>query len=308
MDAATESQQPPAAAPKPSEAEVPKLSEAEPPKPSEAEFRQRITAHVLEQLPRDVPRVVHQTWATDEVPAAWKGAADAWRALAADAAWEYRFWTDAANVEFLEAQYPWLVEFYQKLLGVQRAHLMRYLYMYHFGGIYADLDVLPRAGFRTLIDHVMPPNRVLLCERAHRDGVDAGLFASAPKHPLWNHAVYYMPRGAESYLERTFKHVNVTQRTGFAHLTRQLAQFRADCANVNAQQDIVVVPAAWCNGDDSPFLGPRAQGGPTWREWDSSAVDSGMWCWRNRDLVLAGVVVALLCGIILFSVLRKSTP
>ena len=56
---------------------------------------------------------------------------------------EYRFYQDEDCLDFFETCFPSLLSTYQKLpLPVQKADLFRYAYLYHFGGIYADVDTI----------------------------------------------------------------------------------------------------------------------------------------------------------------------
>jgi mannosyltransferase OCH1-like enzyme len=55
--------------------------------------------------------------------------------------WTYRLWTDDSNRELVANHFPWLRHAYERLPAeIQRADLARYLYMFRYGGIYADLD------------------------------------------------------------------------------------------------------------------------------------------------------------------------
>ena len=52
-----------------------------------------------------VPKILHQTWKTTEIPAAWQRFVESWGRM--HPKWEHRIWTDEANrkfVEFLRAE------------------------------------------------------------------------------------------------------------------------------------------------------------------------------------------------------------
>jgi mannosyltransferase OCH1-like enzyme len=56
--------------------------------------------------------------------------------------WEYKLWTDVDNFKLVETHYPWFLPTYKSLpSNIQRADVVRYIYMHHFGGVYADLDI-----------------------------------------------------------------------------------------------------------------------------------------------------------------------
>jgi mannosyltransferase OCH1-like enzyme len=50
--------------------------------------------------------------------------------------------TDADNLSFISSQYPEYLELYTGFkYNIQRVDLVRYMYMDHYGGVYADLDL-----------------------------------------------------------------------------------------------------------------------------------------------------------------------
>jgi Glycosyltransferase sugar-binding region containing DXD motif len=66
---------------------------------------------------------------------------------------EYRFFTDAECVKFLQQSMPGLVSIYHKLpKAVQKADLFRYAYIYFHGGVYADVDTICEAPLSSYID------------------------------------------------------------------------------------------------------------------------------------------------------------
>lgn len=54
---------------------------------------------------------------------------------------DLQLWTDADAREFIEKEYPWFLETFDGYpFNIQRADSIRYFVLYHFGGIYIDLD------------------------------------------------------------------------------------------------------------------------------------------------------------------------
>lgn len=86
-----------------------------------------------------IPRILHQTWKTYEVPEEWWDCVNSWKRHHPD--WEYRLWTDDAGEDFVARHYPdFLATFQNYPYGIQRADAIRYLVLHHHGGVYADLD------------------------------------------------------------------------------------------------------------------------------------------------------------------------
>lgn len=87
-----------------------------------------------------IPRIIHQTWKSRDVPAQWAAWATSWAAHNPD--WEYRLWTDEDCRALVAARYPDLLPVYDAYpYAILRADAARVAILHAFGGVYADLDV-----------------------------------------------------------------------------------------------------------------------------------------------------------------------
>ncbi|KAK9364892.1 nucleotide-diphospho-sugar transferase [Lipomyces kononenkoae] len=87
-----------------------------------------------------VPKLIHQSWSSTELPAKFEVWSRSCREQNPD--WQWVLWTDEDNLNLVKKYFPWFLEYYEKLPGViHRADLVRNMYMYVYGGMYADLDV-----------------------------------------------------------------------------------------------------------------------------------------------------------------------
>ena len=131
-----------------------------------------------------IPRIIHQLWKDENVPARWQGAVDSVQRY--HKGWEYRLWTDARMDDYVRVNHP---RFYPVFAGfnrhIMRVDVFRYLLMHDVGGLYCDLDY----------EFVRPfdygdANVVLSLEYDEAYGDDVNqianyVFASVPKHALW---------------------------------------------------------------------------------------------------------------------------
>ncbi len=87
-----------------------------------------------------IPKIVHQTWKTEEVTHwIFKKSQASVREWLSE--WEYRFWTDAKLERFMREAYPEHFEAWANLdRTIKRVDLSRYLILHRHGGLYADLD------------------------------------------------------------------------------------------------------------------------------------------------------------------------
>lgn len=252
-----------------------------------------------------VERTVHQLWKNARPPDLWEVCAREWETLTQAHGWEYKLWTDEDVDRLLTEEYSWVMPFYRKLSSdIQRVHLSRYILLYHFGGLCVDMDVQPRS------DHVLSflesgvrPHRVVVSLDPYTKRVGTGfLWSSERGHPLWKYVLYYcmQPRDRwDEWLMRLSKHMEVRQRTGPTVLELTLDRHKFP--------DVLQVDARWFqpmhNTDDSQWV-TRVPGGPSWRDWDSTAIDAGHWLYAHRDWLLLGVVAFLLFTVFVLLVKR----
>ena len=135
-----------------------------------------------------IPRILHQTWKTGDVPPRLREFHDSWRKH--HPSWELRLWTDADNESLIAEHLPEFVTYFRTATpAILRVDLVRLAYLHRFGGVYADLDY---EAIRPL-DVLLSTNHAIL-GREHdgigqvmrgRDFIINALIASPPAHPLW---------------------------------------------------------------------------------------------------------------------------
>ena len=173
-----------------------------------------------------IPRVIHQTWKTNEVPVAWAPFQRTWREHHPD--WEYRFWTDVDLRELVRRDYPWFLATYDGYKQpIRRVDAARYFIMHRYGGVYADLD------FECLrpIDHLIRNHEIVfgLEPKVHaslpiaKQGgfariVCNAFLASEAWHPFWDHVF--------ERLEASREEASPLEATGPFFLTRAYERYR----------------------------------------------------------------------------------
>ena len=102
-----------------------------------------------------IPKIIHQTWETSEVPAVWKEAEIEWRKFCAENGYEYRLWTAKDRRDLVAEHFAWYLPAFDALkMNVQRADTWRYFVLYVYGGVYIDLDFVPKhTNMKALLDY-----------------------------------------------------------------------------------------------------------------------------------------------------------
>lgn len=146
-----------------------------------------------------IPKILHFTWKSEQLPRQMQAYYDAWCRLHPD--WEIRLWTDETMRVFVEETYPAFLatyDAYPKM--IQRADSFRYLVLGAMGGVYADLDVEPFQAIDGLLNHEcflgIEPLEHIFPDR-HHQGVPFLLtnafMGSVPGHKLWQDIIARMP-------------------------------------------------------------------------------------------------------------------
>ena len=146
-----------------------------------------------------IPKILHFTWKSEQLPRQMQAYYDAWRRLHPD--WEIRLWTDETMRAFVAETYPAAIatyDAYPKM--IQRADSFRYLVLGALGGVYADLDVEPFQSIDGLLNYEcflgIEPLEHIFPDR-HHQGVPFLLtnafMGSVPGHRLWKDIVARMP-------------------------------------------------------------------------------------------------------------------
>ena len=128
-----------------------------------------------------IPQIIHQTYKTKELPLRLKNYQE--KLLKLHPGWKYFLWDDEDNSRLLQSYYPSLDGCYKNLpLKIMQVDFIRYVYLFHYGGLYLDLDYELLKPF-DLLDYSL----VLPKESDSQINFRLGnaLLASVARHPFW---------------------------------------------------------------------------------------------------------------------------
>ena len=162
-----------------------------------------------------IPKIIHQTWKTENIPKKWKPFVQKVRELNPD--WEYRLWTDLKNEEFVRNEFPDLFPVYQGFnRGIMKADVIRYLIMYKIGGVYLDLDYEVLQAFHFGEEKVILPKNRSINSGDTMDELGNCIFASEPQHIFWKDVINDLIKNPPV----TNNYLDVLDATGPGFLTR----------------------------------------------------------------------------------------
>ncbi|KAH9864446.1 hypothetical protein J1614_010380 [Plenodomus biglobosus] len=133
-----------------------------------------------------IPRIIHYIWFKDlyptregatKIPSDGSHAPELCRKFNPD--YEIRMWNATSAREFLEADYAWFIPTYDSYkYPIQKIDALKYFALYHYGGVYMDLDIACRRALDPLLDFPA------WFPEASPLGVNNDLMASAARHPI----------------------------------------------------------------------------------------------------------------------------
>ena len=165
-----------------------------------------------------IPRVIHQTFGSKDIPEAFRKNIE--RLKADNPGWEYKFYTDDDCLDFVLAAYGRnMLDLYESIdpaYGAARADFFRYLLIQHSGGVYLDIK---SSASRPLDEILLPDDTFILAQWdnqpgqdhegwGHHAGVDGmpadGEFvqwfiAGVPRHPMIKAVVEHVSEVLQSY-------------------------------------------------------------------------------------------------------------
>jgi len=149
------------------------------------------------------PRIIHQTAKSEaDLNPMYKASRHSWQHHHPD--WEYKFWNDTDIVDFMESHYPTFMDTWNLFpMQIMRIDAVRYFWMHHYGGIYADMDYFALRNWGSFFSKeeaetqiiipmlydakISPQGTPTFHKGSHRHGqaVCNALLMSKPQHPFW---------------------------------------------------------------------------------------------------------------------------
>lgn len=128
--------------------------------------------------PLVIPKIIHQTYKTNEIPDIWKPGQQACINLHPD--YQYILWTDDMSREFIEEHFPWFLPTWDNYkYPIQKADAIRYFALVHYGGVYIDLD----DGCERRLDPLLTVPAFV--RKTIPTGISNDVMGSVPNHPFY---------------------------------------------------------------------------------------------------------------------------
>jgi mannosyltransferase OCH1-like enzyme len=132
-----------------------------------------------------IPKIVHQMAPADQAywHPYWEPCHRTWKTMYPD--FIHKMWNDQDIDDFVRTRHKMLYDKFRSFPNnIQRIDMARYLIMYEYGGMYADMDVECMENFY----HVLQPGKANFGMTNNADyAYENALMASPAKHPSWHY-------------------------------------------------------------------------------------------------------------------------
>lgn len=135
--------------------------------------------------------------------------------------YEYKFWNDSSAEQLIRDVYPWFLDTWKNYqYPIQRADSLRYLILYHYGGIFLDMDLHCRRSLGPLrrFDFISPA--------AYPVGISNGFIMAKPRHPFIKVLVDQLPLFNRNFI---LPYATVMFSTGCMYISAQYSLYNDKC-------------------------------------------------------------------------------
>jgi hypothetical protein len=139
-------------------------------------------------LPTNIPLIIHQlSPPMDKIPEEWLE--NQKNCMDFNKDFEFKIWTDDIMEKFIAEHYKWFHKTYLSYdYNIQRIDAFKYFALYHYGGIYLDLDI----GCRTRLVKITETNYEGILPVTDPIGISNDIMAFSPKHTFLEYVIHHL--------------------------------------------------------------------------------------------------------------------
>lgn len=166
-----------------------------------------------------IPKIIHQTWKTKDIPDEWKDAVNSCKTINKD--FKHILWTHETMDKFVKKNYPEFHKIYKSYkYDIQRCDAFRYLVLYKYGGIYLDMDIICNKKLNKLLHYDLVLARSANLETSFSNA----FFMVIPNHHFFKYCIEHLSENINNY-QYFGKHLHVMYSTGPAFLTNMVNDY-----------------------------------------------------------------------------------
>jgi mannosyltransferase OCH1-like enzyme len=237
-----------------------------------------------------IPKIIHQTWKTLNVPDEWKDAVKSCKNKHKE--YNHIIWSHEMMENFVKTEYSDFYDVYMAYpYDIQRCDAFRYLVLYKYGGIYLDMDIICKKKLDSILEYDIVLIKSLNVESFYANA----FFMVIPNHPFIKFCVDNLPNYVNSYYYFG-KHWHVMNSTGSHFLTNMVKKYGEK--NI---ENMYVLDSKEFSGDCNVCSQHNCTGGvyfkhvyinKTWNSFDST-IYNFLLCNYKKIIIIVLVLVTI---------------
>lgn len=240
-----------------------------------------------------VPLIMHRMWRDDsitnpdtsELPLRWHTAFNNCSEQYHGRNWTTVLWTDETIRAFLVRRYPDFVPVYESYpYNIQRVDAARYFILYHYGGVYLDLDIecRPRKDLTVLVKSMERLGKVAMAPLTKPIGLSNDVLFASKASPFFKKLIDALPSKNKWY---GLPYLTVMFSTGPMFLSLEYMRLPNDL-----QKEVLVLPPEMYVELGTRYI--KHLRGSTWHRSDAHVI---WWLHRHR-LCFAGFLLTVIAS------------
>lgn len=135
---------------------------------------------------KGIPKIIHHICPNDfkRWDPKWFVCYESWLRLYPKEEYTHMHWDDKELYDFIETNFPWFLDVYKNYdVNIKRYDISRLFLLYHYGGIYADMDYIV---YKNFFDE-LPQDKVSIPESPYKwnEHIQNSLMMGPPKAKFW---------------------------------------------------------------------------------------------------------------------------
>jgi mannosyltransferase OCH1-like enzyme len=218
-----------------------------------------------------IPLIMHRMWRDTNIPEQWKRSFHNCEQAYNQRNWTTILWTDATIRSFLKEHYGWFLPTFDSYpYDIQRVDSARYFILFHFGGVYLDLDVECRddKDLTDLVRAMESMQKGSMFPLTDPIGMSNDVMFASKGNAFFRQLIDRLPTKNRWY---GLPYLTVLYSTGPMFLSLE---------HLRTNQEVLALSPSLYSKTNARFF--RHLRGSTWHYWDASVVK---WLSQKRLLV-----------------------
>ena len=233
---------------------------------------------------QQIPLILHRLWRDANIPEHWTQAYDNCNEIYSQRNWTSILWTDGSIRAFMRQHYPTFMPTYESYrYNIQRVDAARYFLLYHYGGVYMDLDIgcQKNRDMSVLVRSIEQSGKGASIPLTYPMGFSNDVLFSSKRHPFFHELIKTLPMRNLWYGS---PYLTVMFSTGPMFLSLVYMRMSSVWQNY-----VLVLPPEMYSVRESSYF--RHLRGSTWHQGDAQLVK---WIARNWYFLVGFVPATIL--------------